>query len=606
MTGTPIRHTKFASWLDPDAWMETMQGPKWAQVLREEAANVQSYIQTPQVQTRVAPFQAMLQSANDQFGSVEPFDAGPIMVDWNSNFFKYWQLKGSDKMHEARDIVVSDEYVWTTRDIGDGAEVFQLECWSATNPSKQPIWTYKPVGPDIAVLGDKLFYLGVKNKLIYHEVWCCSAATGSLKRKLFTETNPSVNLSLEKQPNHRLLLIQDNSQDLTIQQIILQPNDKIQFKKQSERFAVPDDWILPVIGTYGIDALWPEQGLIILKQRGKKSLWKCTSNMSTKKLFQIPAGEIQWNPFSAWTNTVPTTVHVIQPSFGIGIYQFTGKDMQLLQPIQPTNTVAERVHTLSRDGSVVAGVVTFSKMTHPTKLLVIGYGAYGLPTAVGSVVTRWAPLLQSGWAIAHVFVRGGGDDTEEWAKDGRRAGREQTVEDFRAMIRHIQIKYHITAKHTAIYGRSAGGLLMGATLALASDGNLMRAVYTEVPYVDELRTTTNPSLPLTTLEYNEFGSPSIRLEDFISVARLSPADSATMIKTPNILVLTRTAEHDSQVFAYESVKWIRRLRQQSGAPTDAPKLCIVEKGQGHFTPPDATIQQWALDAAILDAWISNQ
>ena len=36
-----------------------------------------------------------------------------------------------------------------------------------------------------------------------------------------------------------------------------------------------------------------------------------------------------------------------------------------------TPKMAERVHTLSRDGSVVAGVVTFSKMTHPTKLLVM-------------------------------------------------------------------------------------------------------------------------------------------------------------------------------------------------------------------------------------------
>ena len=606
MTGTPIRHTKFASWLDPDAWMETMQGPKWATVLREEAANVQQFIKQPQVQERIPSFQAMYQSAKEQFGTVEPFYAGPITVDWSSNFFKHWRWKGSQEKHEARDIVVSAEHIWTTRDIGDGAELFQLECWSATKPSKQPIWTYKPVGPDIAVLGDKLFYLGVQNKLIYHEVWSCSAATGTMKRKLFTETNPSVNLSLEKQPNQRLLLIQDNSQDITVQEISLKPNGQIQFKKRRGRFSVPEDWILPVLGEYGIDALWPEQGLIIIKQRGKKTLWKCAANKSPKKLIHIPAGEIQWNPFSAWNNTVPLTIHVIQPSNGIGIYNFTGNDLQLVQPIQPTNTVTERIHTFSRDDSVVAGVITFSRFTKPTKLLVVGYGAYGLPTSVGTVVTRWAPLLQSGWAVAHVFVRGGGDDTEAWAKEGRRAGREQTVEDFRAMILHIQSKFHITSKHTAIYGRSAGGLLMGATLSLASDGSLMRAVYTEVPYVDELRTTTNPSLPLTELEYNEFGAPSIRLEDFISVARLSPADSATMIKTPNVLVLTRTAEHDSQVFAYESVKWIRRLRQQSGGPTDAPKLCIVEKGQGHFTPPDATIQQWALDAAVLDAWISAQ
>jgi oligopeptidase B len=243
----------------------------------------------------------------------------------------------------------------------------------------------------------------------------------------------------------------------------------------------------------------------------------------------------------------------------------------------------------------------------PTKLLVIGYGAYGMPTSVGNVVSRWAPLLQSGWAIAHAFVRGGGDHTEEWAKEGRREGRKKTVADFCAIIRKAQEITNISSYRTAIYGRSAGGLLMGATLSLVPNGKLMGAVYTEVPYVDELRTTTNRELPLTELEYNEFGAPSMRLEDFISVGQLSPADSATVIASPKVLILTRTAEHDSQVFAYESVKWIRRLRESAGGEGvgRAPKLCIVERGQGHFTPPDATIKQWALDAAILDAWFKK-
>jgi oligopeptidase B len=130
----------------------------------------------------------------------------------------------------------------------------------------------------------------------------------------------------------------------------------------------------------------------------------------------------------------------------------------------------------------------------------------------------------------------------------------------------------------------------------------MSAVYTEVPYVDVLRTTTNPSLPLTVLEYDEFGNPLKRLEDFISVGLTSPADSVTA--SPKVFVLTRTAENDSQVYAYESVKWIRRLRSHDSADS-APKLCIVERGQGHFTPPEKTLRQWAVDCALLDGWIQG-
>ncbi len=228
-----------------------------------------------------------------------------------------------------------------------------------------------------------------------------------------------------------------------------------------------------------------------------------------------------------------------------------------------------------------------------------------METAVGSIMKRWAPLVQNGWAIGYTFLRGGGDHTDTWAKEGRLEGRKKTLTDFKFLIKEAQRRLHIPAENTAIYGRSAGGLLMGGTLAQNPYGSLMSAVYTEVPYVDELRTTTNPSLPLTALEYGEFGNPSVRLEDFISVGLLSPADAATTTAAPNIFVLTRTAENDSQVYAYESVKWIGRLRSHD-TKGDAPKLCIVEKKQGHFTPPEKTIQQWAIDCSILDAWIHKE
>ena len=233
----------------------------------------------------------------------------------------------------------------------------------------------------------------------------------------------------------------------------------------------------------------------------------------------------------------------------------------------------------------------------------IGYGAYGIPTAVGSVQARWGPLVQNGWAIVHTFLRGGGDHTDAWGKAGRREGRVKTFADFKALIVAAQDITGISAASTMIYGRSAGGLLMGEMLKEDPKGLLFQGVYTEVPYVDELRTTTNSRLPLTALEYNEFGDPMMRLEDFLHVGLTSPADSAAVLSTPNTFVLTRTAENDSQVFAYESVKWIRRLRTNGG--DGAPKLCIVEKGQGHFTPPDSIAEQWSLDSAFLDAWVEG-
>jgi protease II len=219
------------------------------------------------------------------------------------------------------------------------------------------------------------------------------------------------------------------------------------------------------------------------------------------------------------------------------------------------------------------------------------------------VLGRWGPLIESDWCILYTFLRGGGDHTESWAKAGRVKGRTKTIQDFEALVRSAQRLFTIQPSHTVIYGRSAGGLLMGGTLANHPNGSLMTGVYAEVPYVDELRTTTNPELPLTSLEHNEFGNPIYKLEDFLSVGLLSPADTAMTLKCPSIFVLSRTAENDSQVFTYEPVKWIRRLRKNAG---QAPKLCIIEKGQGHFTPPDIQSKQWAMDCALLDAWVHKE
>jgi oligopeptidase B len=131
------------------------------------------------------------------------------------------------------------------------------------------------------------------------------------------------------------------------------------------------------------------------------------------------------------------------------------------------------------------------------------------------------------------------------------------------------------------------------------EGGLFRGVYTEVPYVDVLETTTNPGLPLTAIEYGEFGNPAANLEDLIFVGLTSPAVSAAVMTTPSIFVVARTAVNDSQVYAYETVKWIRRLRENGGTH-GAPKITLFENGQGHFTPPDGSAVQYATDAALID------
>ena len=602
MTANVIRDTAFVSWEDPDAWMENMTGKRWEQVLQEEQRRVNRIVEQPAVSRRIGLFKALYASQANK-GSTQLFECESeqknVYIDWINFSFKIWKYGATGKERTARDIFCTKDSVYVTTDIGDGAEKFQLECWKFG--MDRPIWKIPNVGPDIGISGNKIFYLGVKNKLIYNKVFSCNLETGNDKKLEYSEIFTDTNLALERQPEGRLLLIRDNSQDVMC--FPIQRGEIV--LKSVPRHKISKSCILP-IGDYGVDFSWESKGLLVTKQHGKKILWHCSSRGSARKLLEIPAGNILMDPFATWKGSLPCHVRVSEPHKHTVMYTLNTKyELQQMTPVIPTGFKIKRFSTTSFDGTVVYGAIVYKASSEIRHCLVTGYGAYGIETNAGGIASRWFPLLENNWCIVITFIRGGGDHTEEWGKEGRRYGRIKSVEDFKSLIQQIQRANKITPEHTVIYGRSAGGLLMGITLAENPKGNLMRGVFTEVPYVDLLRTTTNPSLPLTELEYNEFGNPNERLEDFITNGLLSPADSASIVGAPNILVLARTAENDSQVFTYESLKWIRRLRSHDTVKS-APKLCIVERGQGHFTPPDETIQQWAIDCAILDAWVDQE
>ena len=251
----------------------------------------------------------------------------------------------------------------------------------------------------------------------------------------------------------------------------------------------------------------------------------------------------------------------------------------------------------SKDGTAVPFVVL--TQCKPKALLCIVYGAYGLPTRLGT--ERWKPLLKRGWGLCYTFVRGSGDHTDAWAESARRDQKYKSIEDFEACVKAAQTYLGVPAKHTALYGRSAGGYTVGATLARHSQGDLFGAVYAEVPYLDVLNTTANTTLPLTQLEYNEFGNPS-RLQDAQTLLNLSPIDSIPDGGAPRIFVLCRTALEDKEVFPYESVKWITRLRSLEKGATQQPKLLAITAGSGHFAQGKTAQKQRAEDLALLLSW----
>jgi len=232
----------------------------------------------------------------------------------------------------------------------------------------------------------------------------------------------------------------------------------------------------------------------------------------------------------------------------------------------------------------------------PRGLLITAYGAYGYPTKIGRLVERWRPLLNRGWAIASVTVPGSGDDDLTWRFAAQGPKRKLAVDTLCATIKDIQEELEAPPAATALYGRSAGGLLVSAVLT--ESPGLIGALYMESPYVDTLRTLTNPDLPLSILETKEFGDPR-GFTDVVALGSWSPMEGIPEKGFPDIFVVARSDLADLEVLPYEPMKFIRRVRGRNEANHKA-KLLYISESKGHFTTDR---QSRAEDLALLENWL---
>jgi oligopeptidase B len=203
-----------------------------------------------------------------------------------------------------------------------------------------------------------------------------------------------------------------------------------------------------------------------------------------------------------------------------------------------------------------------------------GYGSYGISNDAAFSSNRIS-LLDRGviYTIAH--VRGGGELGEAWHDSARMMTKKNTFSDFVACADYLVNNRYTTHNHMVIHGGSAGGLLIGATLNLRPD--VARVAILNVPFVDVLNTMSDPTLPLTTEEYIEWGNPNLKAEyDYIK--SYSPYDNITARDYPAMMLFTSL--NDSQVPYWEPAKFTAKMR---ATKTDKNPLIFkinLEAGHG--------------------------
>lgn len=108
-------------------------------------------------------------------------------------------------------------------------------------------------------------------------------------------------------------------------------------------------------------------------------------------------------------------------------------------------------------------------------------------------------LLDRGFIFAIAHIRGGGEMGRPWYENGKLLKKRNTFTDFIACAEYLIEMKFCSKEKLCIEGGSAGGLLIGAVLNMRPD--LFEAAVTRVPFVDVVTTMLDPSIPLTTSEW---------------------------------------------------------------------------------------------------------
>lgn len=243
----------------------------------------------------------------------------------------------------------------------------------------------------------------------------------------------------------------------------------------------------------------------------------------------------------------------------------------------PSQYVTERLTATARDGVAVPVSIVYHKNFRKDgsgKVHLYGYGAYGFAYPPGFSANRLS-LLDRGFAYAIAHIRGGDDLGYRWYLDGKLEKRANTFNDFVDVTRFLIAEGCAQPGRVTASGGSAGGELMGAIVNQAPD--LYGAVAAHVPFVDVLNTILDASLPLTPMEWQEWGNPITDKAAFETIQSYSPYDNVKAQAYPPLLVTAGL--NDPRVTYWEPAKWVAKLRAMK---TDKNLLLLkTNMGAGH-------------------------
>ena len=299
-------------------------------------------------------------------------------------------------------------------------------------------------------------------------------------------------------------------------------------------------------------------------------------------------GPIVWFAYTDHT-TVPT------------IYSFDARTRKIqVYAVPPGSVEVPPVHSQLVTYQSVDGTTVRMFIISPTEnpdtprpTVLYGYGGFGIPMQPGfsAAVLSWV-AAGGVWAVA--CLRGGGEEGEDWHRDGMLDKKQNVFDDFHSAAEYLIEHGWTRPEQLGIYGGSNGGLLVGA--AMTQRPELFNAVVCVAPLLDMIRYTTSELGPTWTVEY---GDPEDG-EQFGWLHSYSPYHRV-VDGTDYPATMFAVFDNDTRTDPMHGRKMAAAV--QAATSGERPILLRTEGNVGHGARKlDAAVEETADTLAFLASW----
>ena len=258
--------------------------------------------------------------------------------------------------------------------------------------------------------------------------------------------------------------------------------------------------------------------------------------------------------------------------------------------------VVERLSCKSHDGKDIPITITYHKKTNldgSANLLLYGYGSYGSSMSPNFSTSKFSLIDRNIiWATCH--IRGGLERGMAWWREGKMMQKKNTFSDFISCGKFLIEKKYTSKKKLIAFGGSAGGLLVSNVVN--QNPEMFLGAIMAVPFVDNLTTNLDHSLPLTPGELLEFGDAKNNVEHFNYIRSYAPYNNIEKKDYPHILITTSLS--DSRVLFDEPTKYCAKLRDYKTDNNLLLLKCEMDAGHGSRSGRKNIIEDIAFDYAF--------